>query len=580
MKKKIVKTNQSYVVSVSLGTGCYRHIRISADVFLEQLSDAILDAFSFCDDHLHIFFMDNKYWSRADAFVSPRYESGDRVTSGIRLSRLGLSPGRQFKYIFDFGDEWRFQCKVLRVLDEPTEKATVVRSVGEAPNQYGDEDESDDEDWDDEDPDDEDGSDQDGLFAAPPEACAAIPDELFEKALLYKNTNLWMKLYDSQLFAVRHSDGTIGYCCVMGMLGEHIALAVYPGGEGLASYRMIHADSPEVNEFERHAMLMSQNCVMLSFENKSDLLPGEAMAANDYCQRHGIELKGKLAYPHFQKISPQHLPWYLSDAADQQRMLEALDAAIAASERVFMVVPESVGFTGGKPYDRRIPLLEKAGDEYQWTEIALPDPAPAKYPAFCASDDITMARLLKSQRKGEWACDVIMHTSAVIDQRDSDTTFPTNAPYFPYILLIVDNISGLVLDVTLGDNTGDYSDQFGKAAIDLAMRNGRPLRILVPNDRAHALFADLAKQFDANLLKRKQIAQLKDAEESLWEQFSLNADERESKVNELMEMLADPQSCDTIPDETLLEILRVADNHALPEHIKNTLSEVRRRRGL
>ena len=46
---------------------------------------------------------------------------------------------QKFKCVFDFGTEWVFQCGVLKILDEPyTEKyGEVIRSKGEAPNQYG-----------------------------------------------------------------------------------------------------------------------------------------------------------------------------------------------------------------------------------------------------------------------------------------------------------------------------------------------------------------------------------------------------------------------------------------------------------
>jgi len=53
----------SYVISVSLGTGCYRHIKISSSATLFRLHQAILNAFEFEDDHMHAFFMDNKRWS-------------------------------------------------------------------------------------------------------------------------------------------------------------------------------------------------------------------------------------------------------------------------------------------------------------------------------------------------------------------------------------------------------------------------------------------------------------------------------------------------------------------------------------
>lgn len=43
----------SYVISVSAGTGCYRHIQISDGATLCQLHTAIIDAFDFyCDEYM------------------------------------------------------------------------------------------------------------------------------------------------------------------------------------------------------------------------------------------------------------------------------------------------------------------------------------------------------------------------------------------------------------------------------------------------------------------------------------------------------------------------------------------------
>ena len=50
---------RSYVISVSLAKGCYRHIRIPATATLYQLHKAILTAVAFEDDHANAFFMDN-----------------------------------------------------------------------------------------------------------------------------------------------------------------------------------------------------------------------------------------------------------------------------------------------------------------------------------------------------------------------------------------------------------------------------------------------------------------------------------------------------------------------------------------
>lgn len=129
---------QSYVISVSLGKGCYRHIQIASESTLLLLHKVILDAFSFDDDHAHAFFMDNHSWSEEDCYYMEGLEEDeeDRTTGEYTLSQAGLHKGMMFKYIFDFGDEWTFQCKVLRVLDGDTEVPMIIQSKGTAPKQY------------------------------------------------------------------------------------------------------------------------------------------------------------------------------------------------------------------------------------------------------------------------------------------------------------------------------------------------------------------------------------------------------------------------------------------------------------
>ena len=126
----------SYVISVSLGTGCYRHIQISTSATLYKLHQVILNAFEFDDDHMHAFFMDNRRWSQRDYYVSSKGEPADRLSKRYSLQKAGLAQGKKFLYLFDFGDEWVFQCKVLRETEERTDIPGVIRSVGQAPAQY------------------------------------------------------------------------------------------------------------------------------------------------------------------------------------------------------------------------------------------------------------------------------------------------------------------------------------------------------------------------------------------------------------------------------------------------------------
>jgi len=128
---------KSLVISVSAGTGCYRHLKISDQATLEELSDTILDAFDFINDHAHAFFMNNRPWTDQDCYYSELSDEDNeyRHTCDYTLRKIHLHPDQKFVYVFDFGDDWQFRCRVLKVLEEATDEPIIVRSTGEPPDQ-------------------------------------------------------------------------------------------------------------------------------------------------------------------------------------------------------------------------------------------------------------------------------------------------------------------------------------------------------------------------------------------------------------------------------------------------------------
>lgn len=189
---------EGYIISVSAGKGCYRHIQINQSATLYKLHQAIIAAFEFDDDHCHAFFMDNKYWGHGDTYFSVKSDSTDRLTKSYRLERLGLEKGRQFKYLFDFGDEWWFQCKVLRTVEERTDIPKVIRSVGEPPVQYPEEEWEDEEDWDGEEnwEDEEEDDQEEELTREQIEALySAIPLKRETIALIHRYADAAARLY-------------------------------------------------------------------------------------------------------------------------------------------------------------------------------------------------------------------------------------------------------------------------------------------------------------------------------------------------------------------------------------------------
>jgi hypothetical protein len=107
---------------------------------LHDVHRAIQSAFELDDDHLFAFYMSGKRWDKATEFAggSTPFEPGRAAQ--VNLAQLGLTPGKRFSYVFDFGDEHWHSLEVESVEDVPKGPASprLVEAIGEPPVQYED----------------------------------------------------------------------------------------------------------------------------------------------------------------------------------------------------------------------------------------------------------------------------------------------------------------------------------------------------------------------------------------------------------------------------------------------------------
>ncbi|MBA3321019.1 MAG: plasmid pRiA4b ORF-3 family protein [Pyrinomonadaceae bacterium] len=134
-----------HVFKVSLGR-VWRRIAIPGEMTLEEMSEAILDAFDFDNDHLHLF----RYRNRFDIFeeVKHPYMEESPPTAEVKVGELPLRPGSMLEYLFDFGDNWLFEVRLeeLEPMNPKIRKPVMIDRRGQAPPQYPNFDEECDED--------------------------------------------------------------------------------------------------------------------------------------------------------------------------------------------------------------------------------------------------------------------------------------------------------------------------------------------------------------------------------------------------------------------------------------------------
>ncbi len=111
-------------------------------------------------------------------------------------------------------------------------------------------------------------------------------NKLYTAAIELKEIGPWDWMSDSDLVGVKNpQNGEIGYCSVLGALGEFLGLAVYLGLEGLEVCERIRSgdiapQDPEVD--------FVQKCLLASFQDRKSLEKKDL----DVIRQLGLKFRG------------------------------------------------------------------------------------------------------------------------------------------------------------------------------------------------------------------------------------------------------------------------------------------------
>lgn len=493
----------------------------------------------------------------------------------VKLAQLGLQKGTAFKFLFDFGDEWRFQCKVLRVLDEDTPEELIIRSVGRSPEQYpayedcdnfldfDDIDESDDDEPDTTTKDFKLMSDDDFAPEIPP---LNIPDDLMEAAFQFRSDKLWKKLNDNEIFAVSLSNGETGYCNVMGALGEFTSLTLYIGQEGWNSLeKALQCNTDVRNDSAFFDFLLSQNCLQTNLSNKSEVSDEVIKPVMDYAHKHGINLKGHKSYPSFCKFQKYMYPDFITQQDDFTFMLEALRAShevaqeLSKSNKVQLSLDSSID---------TIPLLTPDGDKFRWSLINPPEAVPETFPKPELNNDVLTGRIKHLPQQGTWECKCCIFSQPVID------TNLKKAVYSSFIVAAdTDNGSDFSIDNScyFPSAAEKMLSEFASAVLE---HGSYPCKILTEGKRSMAFFENFCEKFGIELIEAEEFSALYD----LLDKY-IHTHKESFDIDQFMEMIEELDSMSenelTALPKMMLELLcSMIGSGILPPRVEKKLKKI------
>ncbi|MBI4489359.1 MAG: hypothetical protein HY694_09765 [Deltaproteobacteria bacterium] len=313
-----------------------------------------------------------------------------------------------------------------------------------------------------------------------PSCSLPVWKNLYDAAIAFRDIACWEWMSDSDIFGVQNPEtGEVGYCCVLGQLGEVFGLAVYLGSEGLEQHRKIqsgkiHAGSPE--------FAYSQSCLTAWFGDRNDLDQADVKVVREL----GLKFRGSNVWPQFRSLQPGYLPWYLTESEAKY-----LAVSVEQAREVALCLdkdPNWLSAPGKNHYLVRVPVDRDGG--WSWESRWL-NPAPmAKSKVRSYPLDEVRLRWIKNtgeRRQGIWEVGAFyMPTPVEGEER----------PYFPYSILCADHDSGSILGTALAEPS-DWETEFSSCILDCIEEHDLlPSALWVRKEELRELFEPLASRLD------------------------------------------------------------------------------------
>ena len=538
-----------YTFKVSVIDGAFfegeeaeRVMEADGDLLLDSLWYDIMLAFGFDTDHLYEF----RY--RKAVYVDPRGSmelwNNESKAAEETLRSIGIRKGSRLNLIYDFGDYWVFDIKVIDRREGSLEKTKLISSHGYV-SQYGDNTIDDFDEYDEIDDSDEFDSYRNTEWDY------RAPDSLYEVMYRYRNTRLWDKLLENQLFAVKFSDGEKGYISIMGAAGQHCAMSVYIGDESLQAFLRIQSEPEPIDEFLAIERAVQLDCLQAGFEDPEFLYDGEIKAAEKYLTEHGIAYYEDEPMAHFIKQRPDCYPWYPDGEKDEQYLLEALETAIFMSS---LLMKNKMGLKMplvGKQKGN-IPLIEYNKDGcHLLGETAVPQKEPERYPVPRTINEVAIKRLKQIGTKETLSCRIAILSMPIQES-------PDDVPRLSRMCFTMVEGRNWVLPMKphrdFYENPENVANCFIEVLLDAKIRPGS---FQVCDERTEAFLKPVARALGADIVMKLNLPGLDEVITDFCDASAV------SETNTFMEMLmsvaAQMDDPSVIPDANIL---------AMPEEFK------------
>jgi hypothetical protein len=329
--------------------------------------------------------------------------------------------------------------------------------------------------------------------------------KLYEAAVGVKELAPWEWMTETDVFGVQDPETEeIGFVSVMGMLGEHFGVSLYPNSRALYDFWALEETGPEINP----DALLEIPQLQVSFEDRDQLENRDRKVSKEL----GFKFRGRKEWPMFRSYRPGFFPWFL-EAEEARSLAEALDQLLEVAPRFredrSLLTPDDESYL--------VRVAHQKGGARVWEDTVMEVPPPEPVSIQIEMDPAALESLESLPQSGhEFEMDLFMFPTPIQGERGA-------RPVFPYMLLTVDAGSGMVLGTELLEPVPSLEAMWGSVPLAVARQLAgsglRPEQVTVGSELLFGLLQPLAESSRFELKRSPFLPALHEAREALFEAF-------------------------------------------------------------
>ena len=332
---------------------------------------------------------------------------------------------------------------------------------------------------------------------------------LYEAAARIKELSPWEWMTETDVFGVQDPEtGEIGFVSVLGLLGEHFGVSLYPNSRALYDFWALEEAGPEINP----DALLEIPQLQASFEDRDQLDDRDRKVIKEL----GLKFRGRKVWPMFRSYRPGFLPWFL-EAEEARSLAVALDQLLEVAPRFkvdrALLVPEDEG-----SYLVRVANQEAGTRVWEDTVMEVPPPEPVSIQVEMDPGALESLERLESlpQSGHKLEMDLFMFPAPIQGEKEA-------RPVFPYMLLTVDAGTAMVVGTDLLEPLPSLEAMWGSVPLAVTQQltglELRPEQLTVDSELLFALLQPLAEASRFELELAPFLPALHEAREALLEAF-------------------------------------------------------------